>query len=135
MKRNLTVRSAVFTAVFLTMLFCGNPNVVAQTFKLSAVSDMAQVFEDGYKMPKSYDSVKTFGIRGEIVSAQLVVAAKKNLSGVSVEIGELKSKNGNILPASSAEWNFVGYIPITENTPNQPVAHLVRRLLQNFPNT
>lgn len=134
MKRNSeSAGSAViFTAVFLIMLFCGSPDLVAQSFKLSAVSDMSQVFEDGYKMPKSYDSVKTFGIRGEVVSAQIVVAAKKNLSGVTVEIGELKSKNGNILAASS-EWNFVGYIPLTENTPNQPVTHLVRQAPGKFP--
>ena len=108
--------------------------VSAQSFKLSGVSDMVRVFEDGYKLPPMYDSVKLFGIRGEIISGQLVISAKKNLANVTVEISELKNnKTGNNLPPENAGWNFVGSIPLTKNTPNQPVSALVRQAPARFP--
>ena len=95
---------------------------------------MVRVFEDGYKLPPMYDSVNIFGIRGEIISGQFVISTKKKLSNVTVEIGELKnSVSGNSLPAVSVEWNFVGSIPLSKNTPNQPLSALVRQAPAKFP--
>ena len=109
-------------------------SAAAQSFRLSAVSDMVRVFEDGYKLPQMYDSIKIFGIRGEMISGQFVISAGKNLTDVTVEIGELKDNmTGNSLPAAAVTWNFVGSIPLTKNTPNQPVSALVRQAPARFP--
>jgi hypothetical protein len=109
-------------------------SAAAQSFKLSAVSDMVRVFEDGYKLPQMYDSIKLFGIRGEIISGQFVISAKKSLANVTVEISDLKDNvTGNSLPADAVAWNFVGSIPLTKNTPNQPVSALVRQAPARFP--
>lgn len=126
----------LFSAVlaFLTFLLLNSYMAAGQSFKLSGVSDMVRVFEDGYKLPPMYDSVKLFGIRGEIISGQFVISAKKKLANVTVEIGELKNiKTDNNLPSIAAEWNFVGSIPLSKNTPNQPVSHLVRQAPAIFP--
>ena len=42
-------------------------------------------------------------------------------------------KTGTVLPAGAVEWNFVGSIPLSENTPNQPVSALVRKAPARFP--
>jgi hypothetical protein len=126
----------LFSAVlaFLTFLLLNSYMAAGQSFKLSGVSDMVRVFEDGYKLPPMYDSVKLFGIRGEIISGQFVISAKKKLANVTVEIGELKNiKTDNNLPSIAAEWNFAGSIPLSKNTPNQPVSHLVRQAPARFP--
>ncbi len=88
--------------LFIASVLVG-ASAVAQSFKLSAVSDMVRVFEDGYKLPQMYDSIKIFGIRGEIISGQFVISARKNLTDVTVEISELKDNmTGNSLPAAAA---------------------------------
>jgi len=121
--------------IFFTAIFLSGSVLSAQSFKLSGVSDMVRVFEDGYKLPPMYDSVKLFGIRGEIISGQLVISANKNnLANVKVEIGGLQNNNtGNNLPPAAVEWNFVGSVPLAKNTPNQPVRHLVRQAPARFP--
>ncbi len=117
-------------AVFI---FNGSP-VIAQSFKVFAVSDLLQVFEDGYKMPSTYDTIKIFGIRGEILSGQFVLNAKKSITNVSVEISSLMNlTNGKTLPPDGVEWNFVGSVPLAKNTPNQPVSALVRQAPARFP--
>jgi hypothetical protein len=127
---NLSGAVAINFAFFLS----GSSIVTAQSFKLSGVSDMVRVFEDGYKLPPMYDSVALFGIRGEIISGQFVISTKKNLSNVSVEVGELKnSDTGNSFPASAVDWNFVGSVPLSKNTPNQPLTALVRQAPAKFP--
>jgi hypothetical protein len=42
-------------------------------------------------------------------------------------------KTGTVLPAAAVEWNFVGSIPLAENTPNQPARALVRQAPARFP--
>ncbi len=108
--------------------------VNAQNFSLFAVSDMVRVFEDGYKMPQMSDSVKVFGLRGEIISGQFVISAKKDITNITVEIGELKNRNtGSSLAAAATEWNFVGTVPLVKNTPNQPLSILSRKAPAKFP--
>lgn len=122
------------TIICLATFLMGISQSFAQSFKLSGVSDMVRVFEDGYKLPQMYDSVNIFGIRGEIVSGQFIISAKKDLSGVTVESGDFKrGLTGNSLLASTIEWNFVGSIPLEKNTPNQPVTALIREAPARFP--
>lgn len=122
------IAASVFT---VCCILCGQ--VSAQSFKLSGVSDMVRVFEDGFKLPPMYDSLNLFGIRGEIISGQFVISAKKSLTGVTVELSDLRSQSGNGLPQASVVWNFVGSVPVSKNTPNQPVSALTRTAPAKFP--
>ena len=135
MKRHLSglsviVKTGMFSAIILINCFWLN----AQSFRVFAVSDLSQVFEDGYKLPLSSDTMDLFGVRGEIISGQLVVNPKKGLTDVTVEISELKDLNtGKVLPPSVAEWNFVGTIQLDKNAPNQPIRALVRPAPAKYP--
>ena len=78
--------------------------------------------------------LKYSGIRGEVISGQCAIQAKKSLTGVTVSIGTLTDKKtGKTLAAKAVEWNFVGSIPLSENTPNQPASALVRKAPARFP--
>jgi hypothetical protein len=57
---------AAFAVLFAVLLFLNGAALNAQPFKVLAVSDMVRVFEDGYKLPPTTDTVKIFGIRNEI---------------------------------------------------------------------
>ncbi len=108
--------------------------VHAQSFELFAVSDLTRVFEDGYNLPVRYDTLKVFGIRGEIVSAQLALSSKKDLKDVTIEVSDLKNHSeGTTLSAGAVEWNFVGSIPLSANAPNQPSHTTVRSAPARFP--
>jgi hypothetical protein len=108
--------------------------IKAQSFKLFGVTDLAQVFEDGYKLPAQQDTIKLFGIHGEIISGQLAVSAKNSLTNVTVEISALKNLNTSFtLPAGTAGWNFVGSIPLKKNTDNQPLSAVIRQAPARFP--
>jgi hypothetical protein len=106
----------------------------AQALKLNSVSDLKRVFEDGYNMPFLQDTLKIFGIRGEVISGQCALQTKKDLTDVTVMVSALTDKKtGTILPAGAVEWNFVGSIPLSENTPNQPASALVRQAPARYP--
>ena len=106
----------------------------AQPFRVNAVSDLDRVFEDGYKLPALYDTMKVFGIRGEVISGQCVLQAQKSLTSVTLSVGMLRDDvSGSYIPAESLELNFVGSIPLKENTPNQPPRILVRQAPARFP--
>ncbi|HLN55663.1 MAG TPA: glycoside hydrolase domain-containing protein, partial [Bacteroidales bacterium] len=122
----------LFSFIIL-ILFVGTP-VHSQSFKLYGVSDLVRVFEDGYKLPALKDTVKIFGIRGEVISGQFVISAKKDLADISVSAGEFLEKDRKtILPASAVQCNFVGSIPVEKNTPNQPASVIVRQAPARFP--
>jgi hypothetical protein len=106
----------------------------AQSFEVFAVSELSRVFEDGYKLPLTYDTLKVFGIRGEIVSGQFAIHAKKDLKDVAIDMSELKNHDeGAMLSADAAGWNFVGSIPLSTNAPNQPPHVTVRSAPARFP--
>lgn len=134
-KKNLLTRHIINPSVFVCLfLILTNGSISAQAFRLNSVSDLKRVFEDGYNMPALQDTLMIFGMRGEVVSGQCAVLAKKDLTGVTVIVGEITNKiSGNILPASAMVWNFVGSIPLSENTPNQPVQALIRQAPARYP--
>ena len=123
--------SFILAGMFLSM----NPGTLSgQAFRLNSVSDLERIFEDGYNMPALQDTIKIFGIRGEVVSGQCALQAKRDLADVTVVVSALtEKKTGKILPANDVEWNFVGSIPLSENTPNQPGRALVRKAPARFP--
>lgn len=135
MKRHIHGYSVVLkTGICSLIILINGIWLNAQSFRVFAVSDLSQVFEDGYKLPPSNDTMNLFGIRGEIISGQLVVTSKKGLTDVTIEISELKDLNtGKVLPPSVAEWNFVGTIQLDRNAPNQPVRALVRLAPAKYP--
>ena len=134
-KINEKDRLILMVLMLLPSFFLNNESVSnAQSFKLSAVSDMVRVFEDGYKLPPMNDSVILFGIRGEIISGQFAINTKKDIEKVMVEMEVLRNiSTGSSLPADAIKWNFTGSIPLAKNTPNQPVTILVRQAPARFP--
>ncbi len=114
-------------------MLCGSANM-AQSFKVFAVSDLVRVYEDGYNLPAPEDTIKLFGIRGEVISGQLAVETKSNLTGVTVEAIILKNIiNGNPLPDNTVRWNFVGSVFLPTNAPNQPLTAVDRPAPAMFP--
>lgn len=123
MKKRLSV-------LFLSAFFVSNLASYTQSLRLAGVSDMVRVFEDGYNLPQLEDSVNLFGIKGEIISGQFIINTGRTGGMATIESVSLKTSSGSTIPVSS---NFVGSIPLTENTPNQPVDHLVRKAPASFP--
>ncbi len=127
-------RSFAFVLAFASCWSSNNFRLYGQSFTLSGVSDLIQIFEDGYNEPSNYDTINVFGIRGEIISGQCVLKAEENLTDVSVEVEALYNQTtGSIIPAGFIESNFVGNIPLTENAPNQPLQAVVRAAPARFP--
>ena len=88
-------------------------------FDCFGVTDLERVFEDGYQCPTPQKRIEIFGIRNEVVSAQCVVKARQALRALTVAVGPLKLKSGNgNIPAAAVTWNFVGSIPLAQNSPN-----------------
>jgi len=136
MKKTAKISSGFsFSCVwFATVIFLNSIMVSAQSFKLGAVSDLDRVFDDGFKLPAMHDTLEIFGIRGEVISGQFALQTKSNLSNVTVSMGELKKETtGRILPAKAVEWNFVGSIPLSKNSPNQPARIMVRQAPARYP--
>jgi len=128
--KNKTMKLTAF--IFLILFSTGN--LLSQVFTIGSVYDLDPVFEDGYKLPAMKDTLKIFGIRGEVLSGQFVINAKKQLNDVSVHLGDFREmSSGSLLPQEAIEWNFVGNIPLKKNTPNQPERILVRKAPARFP--
>lgn len=131
LKFYISILFRIFT-ILISFIFYKSVN--SQPFSLFAVSDLSRVFEDGYKLPPASDAISLFGIRGEIISGQFALQTEKDITDVTVEVSLLKSKMGkNGFPASAVSWNFVGSIPLTKNTPNQPLNALIRQAPAKFP--
>jgi hypothetical protein len=136
MKRSTHAHRSSLNAILclVMVLLMYKSEIAAQSFRIFGVSDLSYVFEDGYNLPPVTDTIKLFGLRGEVLSGQCAIEAKKNLTDVTVELSAFKSQvNGNILPANVAEWNFVGSIPLKENSPNQPKDAVTRIAPARFP--
>jgi hypothetical protein len=136
MKKHLSPKSPLlnFLPPLAIIWMLSGTVVHAQSVELFAVSDLSRVFEDGYNLPLMHDTLKLFGIRGEIVSGQFALTAKKDLKDVTVEVGELKDRDGGAaLSTGAVGWNFVGSIPLSANAPNQPGHVTVRSAPARFP--
>jgi hypothetical protein len=114
------------------LLGCSESTV--QPFRLFGVTDLVRVFEDGYNLPAAQDTLYVFGIRNEIVSGQCIIFSGDSMNGVTAEISDLTDqKTGLNLPAAIVEWNFVGSVPLSENTSNQPASALSRQAPSMYP--
>lgn len=143
-------------AVVLLCLTCatmqGDP-----PFECFAVSDLVRIFEDGYNCPQpqsrkfawghlpagrlAAETLEIFGINLETVSAQCVIKANQDIRGVTVLVSPLvyvkRSSRGVLAdclwPASAIRWNFIGSIPIAENTSKYRKTDLIRPAPARFP--
>ena len=103
-------------------------------FECFAVSDSVRIFEDGYNCPAPQETIEIFGIRNEYVSAQGVIKANQALRRVGVSVSPLEHiRRSASLPTSTIGWNFVGSIPIEENTPKYRQTDLIRPAPARFP--
>jgi len=103
-------------------------------FDFFAVSDLERVFEDGYNRPELQSAIEIFGIRNEYVCAQCVIKAGKDLGRVTIYVSPLRHAESSVpLPENSVKLNFVGSIPIEQNTPKYRKADLIRPAPARFP--
>lgn len=110
------LRSFICIVIVLPGLTCATTQ--GGPFECFAVSDLVRVFEDGHGCPQPHTTIEIFGIRNEIVSAQCVVKANENLGRVTVYVSPLVHIERSLsMPDSAVDWNFVGAILISENTP------------------
>ena len=124
----------IYIIWFSVIILIGGSKVSGQPFKLYEVSDLLRVFEDGYNLPATRDTVKIFGIRGEIISGQCAIIATNNLTNVTAEFSALKNQSSAYtFPLNALEWNFVGSVQLSKNAPNQPLNALVRIAPAKFP--
>ena len=107
--------------------------LLAQSFKVSAVSDLIRVFEDGYNLPKAQDTLKLFGIRGEIISGQFMIQAKRNLDGLRVEVDNLTHHTTGHSLTRHITLNFVGSVMVTQNAGNQTSESYIREAPARIP--
>ena len=135
MYKSKTAIKSYFIFSMLIILLCFIENtLLAAPFECFAVSDLVRIFEDGYNCPKPQDSLEIFGIRDEYVSAQCVIKANQDLQDVTVSLSPLKHVAlSTSLPANALGWNFVGSIPIEENTPKYRKSDLIRTAPAKFP--
>jgi hypothetical protein len=123
----------IFSLSILSLCVFDN-TVQAAPFECFAVSDLVRIFEDGYNCPEPQDSIEIFGIRNEYVSAQCVIKANQDLQNVTVSLSPLQNTSSSAsIPADAVEWNFVGSIPIEQNTPKYRKTDLIRTAPAQFP--
>jgi hypothetical protein len=78
--------------------------------------------------------MEIFGIRNEYLSAQCVIKANRDIEHVTVSLSPLRHvKRSAALPADAVTWNFVGSIPIAENTPKYRKTDVIRAAPARFP--
>jgi len=124
--------SIAFITVLLISLACARGQEIP--FECFAVSDLVRVFEDGYNCPAPQKAIEIFGIRNEYVSAQCVIKANQDIQQVTVSVSPLINAKSAAHPASiTVGWNFVGSIPIVENTPKFRKTDLIRPAPARFP--
>jgi len=100
---------------------------------LFAVSPLEKVFPDTPLPAQPAPQVVVWCARNEYECAQVAVRASENLKGATVRFGPLKHTGGYTLPPESHQWNFVGSIPLTKNTPCENESALVRKAPCDMP--
>jgi hypothetical protein len=126
------------TLLFIVIIFLIINEIIvlsqANAFDLFTVSDLENIFEDGYNCPPPERTIDVFGIGDEYISAQCVIKAKEELQNVTVSVSPLINDNFDIsLPSNSVSWNYIGSIPIKENTPTRKASNLIRIAPALFP--
>lgn len=133
----MSMRESVARRFFMVamVLAMGSVGIAGEpAFDCFAATDVVRVFEDGYQSPPRRDRIEVFGIRNELVSAQCVVQARRDIENLTISVGPLRLTNGEVsLPTDGLTWNFVGSIAIAENTPKHRKSDLLRAARARFP--
>ena len=96
-------------------------------FTVWPVDPLEKVFRDS-KTPATAAQVLSIACaRNEYESAQLAVTAAEDLREMTLEVSGLEGEGGARLPAECFGWHFVGFIPLTKNTPDTVAAELIRQ--------
>jgi hypothetical protein len=85
----VTHRAAAPTGAMALVLCASAAFAAVDRFDWFAASESVKIFEDGYGCPAPRAAIDVFGLRGESVSAQGVLAARAALDNVTVEVGKL----------------------------------------------
>ena len=124
---------SVILILFCTILHTAGAGEQAAPLECFAVSDLVRIFSDGYHCPLPGGMIKIFGIRNEYLSAQCVIKANQDVEDVTVSLSPLRHvERMTSLPGDTVSWNFVGSIPITENTPKYRKTDLIRTAPARF---
>ena len=127
-------RSLYYALLFILISIFFSTALFSQSFSVVGISDLIVAFPDGYNLPEKKQELSLFGIRGEIISGQLVVHADQNLKDVFVTVSDLTDNSSEkMIPSDIIELNFVGSILLNENAPNQPQDVLTRKAPALFP--
>jgi hypothetical protein len=132
-KRKALGLSFIFFAVILQI---GPASIQGQNtpFELFAVSDLVRVFEDGYNCPEPQKAIALFGMKNEYLSAQCVIKADEDTQRLTISVSPLtNTEQSGSLPSEAVQWNFIGSIPIEENTPKLLKGDLIRPAPARFP--
>ena len=136
-KRCLSFPSVAVSTVivlFCTISYAAGAREQPAPLECFAVSDLVRIFSDGYHCPAPGEVIEIFGIRKEYLSAQCVIKANQDLKGVTVSLSPLRHiERSASLPSAAISWNFVGTIPIAENTPKYRKTDLIRTAPARFP--
>ena len=95
-------------------------------FILWPADSLTRVFEDSQPEYES-STIKLKAAQNEYESAQLVITAKRDLTSLKAYAVDLKDDKGNSIPKGNVKLNFVGFIPISKNTPYTPDCRLERK--------
>jgi len=102
-------------------------------FQLWAVDSLVKVFPDTPSASAKSDLIEINCAQNEYQSAQFAITAQRQLENVTVKIGKMTHESGYILPPENISWNFVGYVPLKQNTYNTPDYELIRKAPADFP--
>ena len=128
------IKSYLIFSMLIVSLCLFDNKVHAAPFECFAVSDLVRIFEDGYNCPETKDSIEIFGIRNEYVSAQCAIKASQDLQNVTVSLSTLRNTESPAsIPVDIIKWNFVGSIPIEQNTPKYRKTDVIRAAPAQFP--
>lgn len=131
-RKVFTSYSIALITVSLISLACARGQEIP--FECFVVSDLVRVFEDGYNCPAIQKAIEIFGIRNEYISAQFVIKANEDIKHVTVSVSALRHVESVASePVSDIRWNFVGSIPIEQNTPKYRKTDLIRPAPARFP--
>lgn len=102
-----------------------------EPFQLWTTDSLIKIFPD--TPPSKSGIIEISCAKNEYQSAQFAITAQKRLENVTVEIGKITNESGYVLPSENISWNFVGYIPLNQNTYYTPDNELLRKAPAEFP--
>ncbi len=103
--------------VFFVALVYARTAWAAEPLSVWVVDPHTKVFRDA-RPPAAAEKIQMRAARNEYESAQIALLAGGSLKGVRVELSALRQEGGQTqIGPEHLTWNFVGFIPLVENTP------------------